>query len=180
MAASLAMASAHGASNLVANGDFGTGNFDGWTLFGPTYSEGVNATSSYHYAYFGHYGASRGIRQSLPTVAGMHYSFSFLLANMGSAGNAVNVSWNGNSVLNLMDAAAFGATPYVFEVTASAASTDIAFSFRNDPAAFHMTNVSVSALEPVPEPDSPALLLAGGGLVAALVRRRSVRPSPAA
>jgi len=75
------------AQNLVTNGDFATGDFSGFTLFGNTGYTFVNS----NIAYFGAIGSSGGISQMLTTVAGTPYLFSFDLGNSGNGFDSYDI-----------------------------------------------------------------------------------------
>lgn len=169
------------ADNLVVNGGFETGDFTGWTLTGggcvgaigsapPPGCSGVDADPGPHSgtfaAYLGPNGQTDTLSQSLATNPGQTYEVDFFLANTSLAGATTPNTFTaafGDPLLNLTDAGAFGYTEYQYWVTATGTSTDLSFSFRQDPAYWVLDDVSVSA---VPEPSS--LLLLGGGSLALL------------
>src|SRR4051794_18524060 len=86
LALSLFASSVHAQTELVANGDFETGNLNGWTLTDPsnftftdndvTYTHGGN-----WYALLGASPDPGSLLQNLNTTAGQTYVLSFYLAN---------------------------------------------------------------------------------------------------
>lgn len=165
----LAITNAH--ANLITNGSFETGDFTGWTQGGNTNFTGVTnyfgyASSGSFGTFFGPVGSDGFISQTISTVAGHLYELSFWLRNEGGRTNDFSALVDGNILYSLVN---IGPTVYVETIlgfTATSASTDIQFNFRNDPAFWRFDNVSV-----VPEPDSIALL--GLGLASmGFVRRR--------
>jgi hypothetical protein len=176
-------------ANLVTNGDFGTGDFTGWT---PTYASSGSVlhviTSTYTgsgpaitpppgFTYEAGFGANQGlddtISQSLMTTPGQEYTFTFLLAHNWTdlAGQAdhFEVYWGGQSLLNLSGTtSAFPWTEYSFDVVASGSSTTITFAGSETPAWYALDGVSVN---PVPIPPS-VLLFAPGLFGLTAIRRR--------
>jgi hypothetical protein len=162
-------------AELVANGGFETGNFDGWTQFGDSSFTGVDSQSPQSGSYAAYFGPPNagggGISQSLATTAGATYSIFFFLKNEAdptgtSTPNSFEFSWDGISVLTLTDQPAFGYREYGFNLVATGASTELKFTFGHDPAFWDLDSVSV------PEPGSLALVGLAGGLAAMVGRRR--------
>jgi hypothetical protein len=182
LAATLGVAPASAAS-LVVNGGFETGDFTGWTLTGDTGFSSVVSDlpvpqSGMFGASFGPFQTTGGISQTLTTVAGTTYVLDFWLQAevdpLGAAGpNSFAATWGGATVKSLLNSPAFGYQHLTFNVTATSASTDLAFNFRNDPAFWDLDNVSVTA---VPEPETWALLGLGLAAIAAVRRRRRAHP----
>jgi PEP-CTERM motif len=184
-AASLALAAMFGAAPAsagpVVNGGFETGDFSGWTLTGDTsfssvVSESPVPQSGTFGASFGPFQTTGGISQTLATVAGAQYVLDFWLQAeadpFGAATpNSFLATWGGATVSSLVNSPAFGYEHLSFNVTATGASTTLAFSFRDDPAFWDLDNVSVTAA--VPEPETWALV--GLGLAALAAQRRRQR-----
>jgi hypothetical protein len=93
-------------TNIVNNGGFETGDFDGWTQGGNTDFTGVDMSS----AHSGNFGAFMGptqtpgtLTQNLTTIASSNYELSFFLggddgggkAPLGGGGVFFQVFWNG-------------------------------------------------------------------------------------
>jgi hypothetical protein len=182
--AALAMFASVGAhATLVTNGGFETGDFTGWTVFGPAGGfAGVDdqaPQSGTFAAFFGDPTQSpSGISQTLATTAGQLYTVSFWLANeVDVNGNGIPnlfaFSWNGALVVTESDVV--GPTAYTllsFTLLATSSATDIEFTFASDPAFWDFDNVSAVDVGTAPEPGSLALLALGGGMIAAFRRRR--------
>ena len=151
------------AANLVTNGDFGTGDFTGWTQFGNTGFTSVTAGV----ASFGPVGSTGGISQVLATAAAQTYHVSFDLSAGGGATNSASVDFGGNNLLSISNTGGFGTTHYAYTVTGTGSDT-LSFTFQHDPDYYNLDNVAVS----VPEAATWVMLIAGFGLVGAAARRR--------
>ena len=175
----LAFAPAARAATVV-NGDFETGDFSGWTLFGDLGDGFVGVDSlapqaGTYGAYFGPNGATAGISQLVDTIAGAAYDVSFWLkaeaeANGVATPSSFAFSWAGTPVIRLTNQPAGNYVRYSSQVLASTALTSISFTFRNDPAFFDLDSVAI--VTSVPEPSS-VILLAAGNLAILGFRRRN-------
>jgi hypothetical protein len=180
----LALSAHCGAAELVTNGGFETGSFSNWTVTPAAQgSVLVIDTSTPHAgAYDAAFGATRSqddsISQTLATVPGQSYTFSFWLAHpTGRSTNDFSASWNGNPVLSLTNSLLFPYTQYSFTETAGAGATIISFSGLENPAYFYLDDVSVQGPQSVPEPIS--LFLFGAGLMGMTVIGRKTRKQEA-
>ncbi len=154
---------------VISNWTVGVGNVD---LVGSlwTAASGVNSVDLN--------GSKKGeIHQTLTTVAGQEYQFSFELAGNFQGGIAIkNLSVNiGSNGLYSFDttgksAGNMGWTKYSTTFVAVSSATTLSFA-SNSSGAYGpvIDNVSVTA---VPEPESLAMLLAGLGLMGMIARRR--------
>lgn len=126
--------------NIVSNGGFETGNFNGWTLNAS--STQVGKLSGLVHS--GTYGAELGqpsapgyLSQSLPTTAGQSYRLSLWLHNpinsIGATPNAFQILWEGAAIYDATNLPFGSWSNLVFDVTASASGSLLQFGFRDDP-----------------------------------------------
>ena len=165
-------------AELILNGNFETGNFDSWTLGGDTtdpttfWVDSSNPQSGTFAAYFGPYPNPITLSQTIATIPGTAYLFSFWLTNEpGSTNNSFSAGFGGSTLENLVNTNVSPYTLYNYTVVATSATTLVNFSFTQDFGFFNIDNISVT--QAVPEPS--ALVSAGLGLAIAGVYRLSTR-----
>ena len=155
-------------SNLVANGNFATDSFSGWTLggnytssyFGPEIFIDTDAEGGSTYAAgMGSVGSDGTLSQTIATTAGQTYTLSFWLQNEASGTNDFSAIWNGQTLLSLSNAAQSGYTEYTYTVTATGSTTTLEFSAANGPSQWDLDNISLTAnsTSPADPPAAPVI-----------------------
>ena len=143
--------------NLMVNGNFATDSFSGWTLggnytsttYGPEIFIDTNAQGGSTYAAgMGSVSSDGTLSQTIATTPGQTYTLSFWLDNEASGSNDFTAVWNGQTLLSLSNAAAFGYTQYSYTVTATSSSTTLEFSAANGPSQWDLDNISLIATGP--------------------------------
>ena len=146
--------------NLVANGNFATGDFTGWTL-GGNYTR-PRAGNLHRYerqggstyaAGMGSMGADGTLSQTIATTAGQTYTLSFWLQNEASGRNDFTAKWNGQTLLSLTNAAQFGYTQYTYTVTATGSTSTLQIFRANGPSQWDLDNITLTASGTSPGPD---------------------------
>ena len=169
-------------ADLVINGGFETGDFTGWTAgnFNTVTSDPAFAHSGTYGVHYGAVGAPTFLFQNIVTTPGASYTFDFYQKTLAGIPNEFQAFWDGTKILDLVNSPiAADFTHYSFAEVASAASTEIKFGLRQDPAYSALDDVSVN-VRSVPEPASLTMLALGGaGLIGYTVRRRRHRAAQA-
>ncbi|HZS81323.1 MAG TPA: PEP-CTERM sorting domain-containing protein [Stellaceae bacterium] len=163
---------------IVANGDFETGDFTGWTV-SPSANILITpvAIAGNFSASLGDVSASPGsLSQTLTTTPGTLYAISFLLQNQDTAqSNAFTVMFGSDIVFSetnaLSDPSPVAVT--VFD-TALSGSTLLSFIDTNDQSDWLLDDVTVNVAA-VPEPSAALLVFTAVAGVLAAARRRRAR-----
>jgi hypothetical protein len=153
---------------LIVNGNFTSGadGLAGWTQTGVT--DGTGVLNGIFWA-----GAPNDLgylSQSILTAAGKNYTFSFDLSGGDSGGTLYFAAMIGGQTL-YNTSSTLAPTHFDFQGTTSAGSTFLQFAYRNDNDNFYLSNVSVTT-QPVPEPESYAMMFAGLGVLGLMGKRR--------
>jgi subtilase family serine protease len=163
--------------DLMQDGGFESGDFEYWNVFGlyasdelfvdngTAYTNDIAPYAGNYFADLGNTNALNFISQVLPTRAGQPYLFSFAWAcvdalDVGTTTpNQFEVKWNNTTLMNTVNAGAFGWTPTQFVVQATGTTSTVEFAFYNEPAIFGLDAVSVL---PIPLPALQNATASGG------------------
>ena len=165
------------AVELVTNGSFESGDFTGWTLAGNTGFTGVECPGVGFAgpgdgacdAFLGPVGSNGTPSQTLNTMPGRFYNINFDFQPDGGTPSNFSAVWDAQPALFSVTNPPGSAYQILhFTALATAATTSLTFSFRDDPGFLKLDSVSVA----VPEPGSMALL--GIGMAGLWWRRRKV------
>ncbi len=167
--------------NLVTNGSFESKNFSGWTQSGdtnsgdvyvaksgtggPNGSQGYTSEDGSYLALLGPPYSLGYLSQSISTVAGQSYTFTFYIASNGENPDELQASWNGTSVLDLKNISNTHGSylAETFTEKATSSTTQIKFGFYDTQSYLALDNVSVVAnAVSTPEPSTAVIGLIGG------------------
>jgi hypothetical protein len=169
------------AVNLIVNGDFGTGDFSGWTASANSYPMYIVAApteggSAYAAQIAGYTFNPDTLSQVVSDTSGQSYTLSFWVyqspPNLTASDTSFNVDWNG-TVFTQPIPSGIGYQNYTVTVTGTGLD-NLTFVAANNPGFTYLDNVSLST--GVPEPSTWAMMLAGfAGLGFAGYRRNALR-----
>jgi hypothetical protein len=153
-------------TNLVQNPGFETGDFTDWTLSGNLSRAMVNAGgvhfSGNYSASFGNYAPLAYLSQTVPTIPGHSYAFSFWLyrpdTDTSSGGTPeLSATWSGTQVVDLTNEATYIPVPakYSFQEVAVSTNTVITFGAMSPPGWIYLDDISVQDLTPGLPPAQP-------------------------
>jgi hypothetical protein len=137
--------------NLVQNPGFETGDLTDWSATGNLSPAGVSTSfdgyvpnSGSYFYYFGQVTTEGYLSQTIDTVPGDSYDFSFWMAGNGTGPNYLQAAWDGATIFDTGDPIAEQPyTLYSFDETATGPTTTIQFTVRNDPSYDALDDVSV-------------------------------------
>jgi hypothetical protein len=133
----------------VVNGGFETGDLTGWSdaSFGNSVVgsfAGVDPHSGQFQLAGGAVGFSDTISQVIPFGVGDNVTVGFWVANIGAGNNSFSATFDGHTLLTLVNAPSQPYTLYTYNLTVGSANPTLSFAIRNDPSWFFLDDVSVT------------------------------------
>ncbi len=148
------------AQNLITNGDFEAGNA-GWTISaGSFYTRATYANRNFgpqayqgnYFANFGEVGAPGSMSQTITTVSGYHYRFTFYLYRQqesfnANSGDFFTAAIGGNTLLSV-SGMAYGLpyNRYSYVIQAAGTSTLVEFTGQDNQDEYALDSVSLTRL----------------------------------
>ena len=144
--------------NLVQNGDFETGDLTFWNVSDPnTVFTDVNSHSGNYAAWMGTYPGTGSMSQDLATIIGQQYQVSFFVANdylqdpFLSSPSSLVVSFGGTVLYTQNPVPYADYTAETALVTATQSTTTLTFTEQQQRGYLLLDDISVTAIEVVPE-----------------------------
>ncbi|MES2538090.1 MAG: PEP-CTERM sorting domain-containing protein [Pseudomonadota bacterium] len=160
-------------ANLIQNGGFEEGDFTGWTHSGNLDHTEVRPAHKHD----GSLGAMLGaidqdgfLSQALPTLIGQKYELTYWLYSDGKAASHFSTTVGGSVFFDQSGIPFQTYTEYTFDFIASSTSTMLQFGFFNTLGFLGLDDISVVAVNAIPEPETTGLLALG--LMAVVLSRR--------
>src|SRR4051794_38001432 len=146
-------------ANIVFNGGFELGDVTGWILSGNPVPGNVDGSSPHSGNFAANLFAATNpgfIEQVLATTPGTVYKLTYFLESDGQTPNRFLTQVNGASLFDQTDIPVQPYTLHSSSFTATGASTDLKFGFRNDPGMLRLDDIAVDA---IPEPSVIGFLI---------------------
>lgn len=173
---------------LIVNGDFATGNFNGWSASNMSISQsdhGITKQSGSGDPYFAFTGKNGLLSQTINTVVGSTYTLSFIanndvynLVNASDTGEYISASYDNNLIFKdingLKIPQQWRTLSGQFTATSNQTTLQIAMWFDRAVSQGYIDNISVVGASSVPEPATYALF-GLGALALIIVNRRRLR-----
>jgi hypothetical protein len=133
-------------NNLIVNGSFenqftGWSAGPGWIITGPGHGDQFAAGS-------GAVGSTTPLTQTITTVVGQQYTFSFWYSRVDGTPSVLHALFGGHDVYDEVNTPAHDYEFHTFTVTATSTSTVVEFDGQNDPSYDLLDDVSVSPVGP--------------------------------
>jgi hypothetical protein len=157
-AASMSLSSVSRAQSCpLVNGDFETGAFPPWTLFGNTTlycavgdaTFGVSPHGGTWCAHMGPITTTGGFSQTVTANPGDMVMISFWYEALGTTNNSFSADFDGANLVSFVnDAVNTTWTQFTYTVTVMNANPTLSFTFRNDPSYDYLDDVTACIVAP--------------------------------